>query len=790
VSNGLRPKRAVVGLGLIASIVAISSIGAAGAAQGDSSASAAKKSKRCSRVVIRHIQSAKKRKLRKRDCRDLVIGNPEKPRKQRYDGKRIPTRNSTRCDFLDPSQCLQPWPNDYFTVGASTPTGRQLHLNSASMPANKNGVHIDPTDFNRSDGFSTGQTIVDKVPRLETSAAFNKSGLVPITDLGKFDDPGQAAVVINTATGQRQPIWAEIDSEPTKVADKNLLIRPARDFTEGAHYIVALRSLRSASGKKLKAPKSFRVYRDRLITKQKPIERRRAHMEGLFKELKSDGIRRGSLYVAWDFTVSSKDNLSSRVLSMRNSALGASTANHLDDPAIGNGDVEDGDAPTFTVDTVTDDPNADILRDIKGTLTDVPCYLNTNGCPPGSRFAFSGASDRTPNFNSGFTMDVPFECLIPNSITNGVDTVFPGSGIEFGHGLLGSYEDVAADGERMHQLANEHNRVVCAVSWAGFSDEDTDTVVSILGNLSKFPLLTDRVEQSYINFMFLGRAMTHSGGFNSDAAFQVDPTDPTDSVSGGDPTIDTSQLDFEGISQGAVEGGALTALSPDISRSVLNVGGMTYSTLIGRSSDWPTYELFLNQSYPDLAQRPLIVSMVQVLWDRAETNGYSAHATSNPYANTPSHQILLQADYGDFQVANIQAEVEARTMGLKVYDGESPFGDELYPGRHWSSTPLFGLTRIPSFPYAGSALVYWDGGPHGFTGTDGCGSSPPPNGNIAPKSDANGGTSGCDPHSYSRKDVQARQQVADFLDGGFGICTDGVALTTAIPCYDNGFDGP
>ena len=33
------------------------------------------------------------------------------------------------CDYLDQAVCLQPWPNDYFTVAdSSTPTGRRLDL--------------------------------------------------------------------------------------------------------------------------------------------------------------------------------------------------------------------------------------------------------------------------------------------------------------------------------------------------------------------------------------------------------------------------------------------------------------------------------------------------------------------------------------------------------------------------------------------------------------------------------------------------------------------------------------
>jgi hypothetical protein len=75
------------------------------------------------------------------------------------------------CDPLDPAHCLQPWPNDFYTVpDASTDTGRRLALNPAAMPRNVGGVPIDPTEYNRNDGFSPGNLIVTKVPGLDTPA--------------------------------------------------------------------------------------------------------------------------------------------------------------------------------------------------------------------------------------------------------------------------------------------------------------------------------------------------------------------------------------------------------------------------------------------------------------------------------------------------------------------------------------------------------------------------------------------------------------------------------------------
>src|SRR5215211_3939537 len=94
------------------------------------------------------------------------------------------TKPSKRCDFTDPAVCLYPWPNDLFTKrDKTTPTGRRLALRRASMPRNKTGRPIDPTDMNRADGFSPGSMLLTKVPGLDNPAAARRSKLPPIGDL-------------------------------------------------------------------------------------------------------------------------------------------------------------------------------------------------------------------------------------------------------------------------------------------------------------------------------------------------------------------------------------------------------------------------------------------------------------------------------------------------------------------------------------------------------------------------------------------------------------------------------
>ena len=592
----------------------------------------------------------------------------------------VPVENADRCDFLDPAVCLQPWPNDYFTVNdSSTATGKRLNLNSASMPANVNGVHIDPTDMNRADGFSPGNLIVIKIPGLETPAAFANSGIVPIDDMHAYADPDQAVMVINADTGERQPIWAELDSNPTTVdpdgsdpgginanpsntGDVNLIIRPAKNFDFGERYIVALRNLKDASNQPIQAPIGFQVYRDNEITDQPEVESRRPHMESIINDLTSKaGVDRNSLYMAWDFTVASEDSVTGRATTIRDDAFARLGDTDLADRKI------DGLSPDWTITRVLNqgDPippgerslPSQIARRVEGTI-EVPCYLDQNGCPTGAQFSHDANGDIT--WDPSYTRDVEWRCEIPDSVVAG-GTLHPAGVGTYGHGLLGSADQLTGQG----QLAQNSNTIYCAMDWEGFAEQDLATVLAALSDMSNFNKIADRMQQGFVNFMYLGRALIHPNGLATDPAFSMDPdgagSEPAGSVidtSAGDDT----RLKYMGVSQGAIMGGALTALDPDVDRGVLNVTGMNYSTLLRRSVDSDEYfkigGIGLYSNYPNELERPLMLSLVQLLWDRGEANGYAHNMTTNPLPNTNPHEVLLQAALGDHQVANVTAEAD------------------------------------------------------------------------------------------------------------------------------------
>jgi hypothetical protein len=648
------------------------------------------------------------------------------------------------CDFTDPAVCQFPWPNDLFTKrDGRTDTGVRLALRRSAMPRNKSGTPINPRDMNRGDGFSPGSALLTKVRGLDTARAARRSKLPPLTNLRRGLARKSPVVVINARTGRRHPIWAELDSNARRRRDRVLIIRPSRNFEEGERYIVALRNLKNARGRTIRARRGFRIYRDRIRTGARPIERRRERFERNFRKLRKAGVRRRSLYLAWDFTVASERSLAGRMLHMRDQAFAALGDRNLRDLRVA------GASPTFSVETVTNFTAAEddrIARVVEGRVT-VPCYL-TRGCAPGGRFRLDrrGLPRRTG------TASAPYICNIPRSA---LDPAAPPKARPslYGHGLLGRHTEI--DAGNVKSMSNEHNFVFCATPWAGFSNEDVPHIVSVLDDFSDFHTVVDRMQQGFLNMLFLGRAMIHPQGLSGHAAFQKN----------GQSVLDTARLFFDGNSQGGIMGGGLTAVAPDYQQAVLGVPGMNYSTLLQRSVDFDVYAEIIYPNYRKVIDRQLWLSQIQLLWDRGEANGYAHHMTSDPLPGTPRHNVLLHVAFGDHQVSDTTAEVEARTIGARAYKPALDSGRS--PWRRFQLIPSIG-----SFPFTGSAIVMWDTGPPRMAGNDEQGTNAPPAGNVPNRSSD-------DPHDNVRGTPSARVQKSEFLRVGGRV----VDVCGGRPCH-------
>jgi hypothetical protein len=618
------------------------------------------------------------------------------------------------CDPLDARHCLLPYPDDFFTVpDATTDTGRRVRFPVAGMPANARGARIDPAEWNRNDGFSPNSTLLTYVPDLD-----GKVGLPPWTDLQASLDADSTVVLIDTVTGQRVPLWAELDAHARHDVDRLLAIHPAVALPEGHHFVVALRGLTKKDGTPVEPGVAFRAFRDRLDSGVPELEARRPAMEVLFAQLAENGIARAGLVLAWEFTTASERNLSERMLHIRDQALAALGTT----------------SPRFRITGVKEHPADLIAREVVGEVT-VPNFLTADGAP-GNRF--NARPDGLPARHGD--LQAPFTCTIPTVAVGG--TAEKARIALYGHGLLGSEAEIEAGSVR--RMGNEHDMVFCATRWAGLSKDDVGNAVAALQDVSKFPTVVDRLQQGVLNQIFLGRLMKAATGLAADPAFQVN----------GRPVVDTTHLFFDGNSLGGIMGGMLAAVSPDIERAVLGVPGMNFGLLLPRSVDFDEYSAVFEPAYPDALERTLILGLIQMLWDRGEAGGYIQHLTKDPYPGTSAKDVLLHVALGDFQVSPLAAEVEARTIGARVHVPVAA------AGRLKEVRPMWGIEPIESYPFRGSAIVLWDSGSYDI-----------PLANLPPRA-------GRDPHGDPRNDAEARQQKSDFLKVDGAV----VDVCAAKPC--------
>jgi hypothetical protein len=605
------------------------------------------------------------------------------------------------CDPYDTRLCLLPFPNDQFTVAdATTATGRRVSFKPEWMPKNVAGTPINPQEWNRNDGFSPGQAALLKVPGID----LGQTGSVPLDDLGAYADADAPILVIDADTGERHPIFVELDANipaEEQAADQLLYIRPSTNWEAGHRYIVALRDLKRADGSTIAAPPAFQRVLDDDLDGLVGNALDRAEAAGAHVAALADaGEAVDGLYLAWDFTIASTENTTGRALHVRDAALAAL----------------DGAAPDFTITSVQEDPDTGIARRIEGTY-EVPSYLTGDGSPGQG---FNDGPDGLPVRNGSIT--ARFGCQLPD-VADGT-TARP---VVYGHGLFGSYTEVFSSPQRA--MVREHDTAYCATDWIGMSSPDVANAAVILQDLSTFGTLPDRSQQGFVNFIALGELMTKADGFASAPQFQHD---------GGSSRLDGSALYYDGNSQGGILGGAYLALSPNTEAGVLGVAGMNYSTLLERSVDFDPFAALQKPNYPSATERVLGLGLIQMLWDRGEVNGYAAHLSSDPLPGSSAKRVLVHTALGDHQVATFTAEVLARTDGMAIH--RPVYG----PGRSTDVDPGWNLPSL-AYPSSGSALLVWDSG-----------SPLAPLTNVPPRA-------GRDPHGDPRADADVQQQKSEFL---------------------------
>lgn len=556
-----------------------------------------------------------------------------------------------RCDPTDASACLLPWPSDAYTrADPSTATGRRLDLPAEGMPVNVDGVPVDPSEWNRTDGFSPSSIAQVVVADLDPVA----SGLPPVTDIAASLEDDAPLTLVDVDSGERLAAWAELDTELTDDPTRRpLRVVPAAALPEGHRIAVGLHGLRTSTGAEVEPTPAM----------AEVLEEPDADQQVWLHALATAGAPVGQLDVAWSFTVASADSTTGPLRAMWQESAAE----------LGDG------APPFAVDSVQAVRGA---RVVEGSF-EMPKYLTGDG-GPGTVFNNDGDPDGIPTRDGEMT--APFTCVLPE------EPVEPSPVVLYGHGLLGSRAEVLDIGS----LGASVGIGFCALDFLGMSSADVPTVLDELRELTRFRTQADRLQQGHLGFLLLGRLLASPEGFVTHPAFQRGD---------GLASINPQALSYLGASQGGILGGPATALSPDWDRAIFAVGGMGYNLLLRRSIDFDQFAGPFETAYPDPLDQAVALELMEVLWQRGENAGWAQHLTEDPFeeGGGPTTVLLLEA-FGDHQVANVSTEKLARTLGVPRV------APTLGEGRSTDAEPFFGIPPVDTLPHPDSAVVVWDFG--------------------------------------------------------------------------------
>lgn len=629
------------------------------------------------------------------------------------------------CDPLVPDVCALPWPSNlYLKEDAARATGYTLTFGPTTLPVNNQGKHIDPAPFTRMDGYGLGSAAMVLFPEVDISALASEQNIAPsIEDDAliwwvKLDAAGQIAA--------RIPYWVELDAQNSDAAKKILFIRPAVILEESAHYAIIIRKgLQDTSGVPFQPSDAFAALVAGDTGADPLLAPRQAPFNALFSAIEAEGVQRADLLLAWDFATASSDALHGRMLEI------------VDKGFVAAGD----DGPALTVTKVEasqegDRDFADTAYRIEGTF-EAPHFMQTFALSADAQ-AWIFNLDASGALTQTGTRTVVWRARIPHSALTGT----PQSLIHYGHGLLGTSEEVSASwSEYNAKIGNTYNAIHFGADLIGMSESDYGNVATVLSDFSNFAVVSDRLHQGMLEWLLLSRAMTRRFDEVASQISQVLGT-PLNLVHDG-------ELFYSGISQGGIFGATFVALSQDITRAHLGVPGNNYSTLLHRSTDFTVFFQLLQLYYRSTTDQAIALSVIQLLWDTSDSISYYRRLKADPLPNRPPHDVLLAPAKGDWQVAVVTNEVVARTdIGIALMENYDV------------SRTVWGVTPQPytSEGFGGSGLVLYD-----------FGNPWPAPGNHPPDNDGECSQDQgevCDPHSKPRRHDPHSQQMIEFFRTG------------------------
>ncbi|MFT6143216.1 MAG: hypothetical protein ACJAZO_001949 [Myxococcota bacterium] len=235
---------------------------------------------------------------------------------------------------------------------------------------------------------------------------------------------------------------------------------------------------------------------------------------------------------------------------------------------------------------------------------------------------------------------------IPESVSDAAPGTVPI--VMFGHGIFSSpeaYLDSDEDNNGVLAILDEMGAIGIATRWNGLSTDDRITAVEAAQDFGLLPSVCDRLVETNLSVRAL-QELILTGDLLDDPVFQGES---------GQSLPRRGQLGYYGISLGGIEGAVQVASGAPLDAAVLHVGGGMWSTMLERSTQWPTFELFLLDTYPDPADRQLLYAASQLFWDPVDPVGWMDVWPSDV-------PVLWQESLGDEQVPNMTTRLLARSI--------------------------------------------------------------------------------------------------------------------------------
>lgn len=578
-----------------------------------------------------------------------------------WDADAGPTGPDRTCDDLDPSHCALPWPSNAFLVpDENRETGYTLTFSATTLPANKQGIHIDPTPYTRMDGYGLGAPAIALFPNVDDTSFADE---YHVED--SMADDAQILLFEVTDSGiTRIPYFVDHDLQTDDPERRVLIVHPAVILKPATRYGVAFRNLKDTHGATITPSPAFAKV---LAGESDPnLDYRKTRFDELLPKLEAAGVTKNSLTLAYDWNTASEAAIHQYVLKMRDEVL-----------------TQYPDGPELTItktEEFTEAENENIAVRFTGQF-EVPNYIKIDGNLKYLRLDATGKPVADGIRKADFWIN------IPRSALDGT----PQGLVQYGHGLFGDGSQVNSGFNA--RIGNQKNYIFYGATLWGMGSIQAGDAVNAVLELSAFPSLADQLYQGMIEWVLIARAMKKRF-----------PT--MTAVTDLNVNVESTKQFYSGISQGGIFGPTFVALSPDIQYGHAGVPGHTYSTLLPRSKDFDPLFAILRTAYPDVVDQLVALNAIQLLWDGTDPVSYFWNLEERPIDGSTGNQMIWAPGKGDFQVAVIQNETLARTPDLGValmsdYDAERTVD----------------LVTPATYPHRGSAVVLYDfeRSPNGYT---------------------------------------------------------------------------